>query len=370
MTARVTALNVNRVMSAAGRVRSFLESDVERVADLHRRVFNSGGSPSAYREFFEEVFLREALRRDGISALVYEENDGTIIGFQGVQARHMIFEGKPLIMAVLSHYAVDPARRGVAGVRMLRHCLDGPQDLSLVDESGDGARKVWEWCGGKTALLYSMHWARPLRFSEALLTLIVRKRLPHFARVARPFARLIDSIFTRVSPLRVRTAAGSRHGLDESVMLAKIPEFAGDRSLWPDYSGSLTWLLERARTRSAGGPLRKIAVHDDKNEIAGWFLYYANRAGVAQVLQIAARKDMIGIVLDHLIEDASQCGAVALTGRLDPLFAQELSERYFVFYRRGHWTLVHSRRPELLQAIDRGDAFLSGLEGEFCLHFT
>lgn len=246
-------------------------------------------------------------------------------------------------MAICSHFAVDPNRRGQLGLRMMKQCLEGPQDLSITDESGDNTRRLWEWCGGKTALLYSIHWTRRLRTS-----------------------RVTDNL----GALPVTTPFGSRENLDDTTLAERLPDFAGGRSLRPDYSdGSLAWIMSRATTRFAGGPLKKVLVRDEGQQIAGWYLYYARRGGVSEVLHIAARKDTVGQVLDHLIDDASQCGATALAGRLDPAFAQELSERDCVLYRRGHWTLIHSVRPELLHAIERGDAFLTRLDGEWCLHF-
>lgn len=370
-----SARNRDSATHSASRVRRFVEDDVEQVADLHRRVFGiadvlSAALMDSYRRFFSDVFFVAAPHADGIYSLVYEDGQGSIIGFQGVQPRRMLFEGRPIVMAVLSNFVVDAARRGVAGVRMLKQCLDGPQDLSFIDESADNSRKIWEWCGGRTALLYSMHWLRPLRPSQALLTLLMRRRSPGLARLSTPLARMIDALCSGRGPLRITPPAGSRHELEASVLAGRLSEFTAGRSLRPDYAdGSLSWILQRANTRDAGGPLRKILVKDEKQEIAGWYLYYAKRGGIAEVLQIAARKETIGQVLDHLIEDASESGAIALSGRLDPAFAQELSERYFLLYRRGNWTLIHSRRPELLHAIERGDAFLSRLEGEWCLHF-
>jgi hypothetical protein len=37
--------------------------------------------------------------------------------------------------------------------------------------------------------------------------------------------------------------------------------------------------------------------------------------------------------------------------------------------RDGPWALVHSPRPELVAAIQRGEAFLSRLEGEWWMSF-
>jgi len=39
------------------------------------------------------------------------------------------------------------------------------------------------------------------------------------------------------------------------------------------------------------------------------------------------------------------------------------------FGRDGPWVLIHSRRPEILPAVERGDAFLSRLDGEWWLSF-
>jgi hypothetical protein len=359
-------------------VRRFVEDDVPRVADLHRRVFGSGkaikGSAGAwisYRRFFDEVFLGGAPHVDGIESLVYQEGSGSISGFLGVHPRRMLFEERPITMAVCSHFAVDPTRRGQFGLRLLKRCLEGPQDLSLSDESGDNTRRLWEWCGGTTALLYSMHWVRPLQPATAPRTSPMSSS-PRPAGLWAPATSMADAVCDRLAhgPLPMIIPSGSREDLDEAMLAARLPEFAGGRSLRPDYSdASLSWIMKRAGTRHAGGPLRRVLVRDQEQQIAGWYLYYANRGGISEVLQIAARKDRFGVVLDHLLYDASECGATALAGRLDPAFAQELSEKDCFFYRRGHWTLIHSSRPELLHAIERGDAFLTRMEGEWCLHF-
>ena len=355
-------------------VRPFVEDDIPQVSDLHRRVSGNADDSAAlaekYRRFFSDIFLPSS--STGFGSLVYQDGDGSIVGFQGVHPRRMMFEEQPVVMAVCSHFVVDPAYRGVPGLRLLKSLMDGPQDLTLADEANDTARRLWEWCGGTTTLLYSMHWVRPLRLAETAVTLLLRSRSPRMARLSTPLARMVDALSNRfaLSPLRTFATEGSRENLDEAILAECLPEFASGRSLRPDYGdGSLSWVLERARTRNAGGEFRQVVVKDDKQEIAGWYLYFANRGGIGEVLQIAAREHAVGRVLDHLIEDGLRSGVVALAGRLDPAFAAELSERHCLFYRRGNWTLIHSRRPKLLHAIERGDAFLSRLEGEWCLRF-
>ena len=110
-----------------------------------------------------------------------------------------------------------------------------------------------------------------------------------------------------------------------------------------------------------------MVVRNSKQAVIGWYLYYLNPGAISPVLQVAGRKESIKQVLDHLIYHSWRGGAVALSGRLDPRFVQEFSDSYCLFNRRGPWTLIHSRRPDLVQAIQRGNAFLTPLEGEWCL---
>ena len=111
--------------------------------------------------------------------------------------------------------------------------------------------------------------------------------------------------------------------------------------------------------------LRKLAVRDEASEVVGWYLYYFTPGKVAQVIQIEANNHTIGKVLDHLIYDAWQQGAIALSGRLEPRFMSEFSDRYCLFNRGYNWMLIHSQNPELLNVILRGNAFLTRLEGEW-----
>jgi hypothetical protein len=60
---------------------------------------------------------------------------------------------------------------------------------------------------------------------------------------------------------------------------------------------------------------------------------------------------------------------VALSGRLDPRYASEISDRRAYFKYRQNWLLIHSKAPELEQAIYAGDAFLTRLEGEWWIPF-
>lgn len=357
-------------------VRPFVADDIPQVADLHRRVFRTAeptttGWREAYQTYFSDVFLRNPLHDDTLTSLVAEDGSGTIVGFLGVVPRRMVFKGQSILAAVCSQFMVDPARRGQVGLRMVKQCLAGPQDLSMTDEAEDSTGKVWQWCGGIMALLHSMHWIRPLRPAHAALALLgKRMRLARLAAAA-PMARIVDAHVTRVahSPFQRLTPRGSREDLDAGKIIGFLPEVVGDRSLRPDYDdGLVQWMLGRAGRLNGHGELRTVLVRDDAHNAAGWYVYYANPGQIGEVLQIAARAPSVHLVLDHLLDDAAERGVVALAGRLDPPFARELSEKYFVLHRRGFSMFVHSKRPELMDAIWRGDAFLTRLDGEWCLH--
>ncbi len=359
-------------------VRPFVAADIPHVADLHRRVFHTAeptvpGWMESYQRYFLDVFLSNPLGDDTLTSLVCEDSSGTIVGFLGVAPRRMVFKGRPILAAVCSQFVVDPARRGQVGLRMVKHCLGGPQDLSLTDEAEDGTGKIWQWCGGATALLYSMHWIRPLRPARAALA-VLRRRTPlaWAAGMSAPAARVIDALATRASwnPFRLSPTQGSTEDLDEAMLPAWLPELAAARTLRPAYDDQLVkWMLQRAGQRRGHGQFRKVLVRDDARGIAGWYLYYRNPGGFSEVLQVAAKPHTVRSVLDHLFDDAARQGAIALTGRLDPAFAAELSEKSCLLHRHGYSMLIHSSHPELLDAVLTGDAFLTRLEGEWCLRF-
>lgn len=358
-------------------IRRFCEEDLGQVAVLHRRVMrmNTPASPGwmqAYRNYFGEVFLGEAALSAGLPSLVYQR-EGRILGFLGVMPRRMRFHGRPLLAAVCSQFVVDPAERGQAGLQMLKRCFAGDQDLSITDEAADCTRKIWEWCGGTAALPYSIHWIRPLRPAQAALTAGATDRgRARLARVLSPLARAIDAIVTRpAGRCRPAPPLGSRAMLDDATLLDCLTDVASQCSMGPAYDAqSVNWVLERARRHVDHGAVRALVVSDESQATIGWFIYHARRGGTGEVLQIAAPPRHQRSVLDHLLDDAWQQGVAMLAGRLEPALAPQLSENGCLLYRRGHWTLVHSKRPEICHALQRGDAFFTRLEGEWCLRFS
>ncbi|MCI0393134.1 MAG: GNAT family N-acetyltransferase [Acidobacteria bacterium] len=367
-------------------IRPFVRDDIPQVADLHQRVFRIHGKPhqrshsaelsQAYAKYFEEIFLRNPWYDEALPSLVYQKPTGRITGFLGVMPRRMSLNGQLIKVALGSQFIVAPDSRST-GALLLKTFLSGPQDLSLTDEANSVSRKLWEKLGGTAALFYSIHWTRPLRPSRFVVSLISsffeeRKPWSYLVSASRPICNLADAIVVRKLPRYFRQTAPqvSAEDLKIETLLRYLSEFSNTRPLWPEYDDrSLKWLFEAITQKEHNGALRGMSVHNAKREMIGWYLYHLKPGGTSTVLQIVARNNSMSEVLDHLFYDALRQDSVAVSGRLDPRFMREVSDKYCFFNCGRPWVLIHSRNPDLLRVFNNGDAMLSKLEGEWCMRF-
>ena len=357
-------------------VRIFSEDDVPAVARLFGRVYpqHRWASQSACEAYFRDVLFHNPWRGLELPSWVAEEN-GRITGFQAVVPRPMKFRGQRLRVAVGTQLIVDPEkRRSLTALQLLKACLSGPQDATLSDGANEETRHLCMGLGGTVALLYSLHWTRPLRPARHALSLLEgRSSLPRSLKyAARPLANLADVISARLHPNRFLWEATelTETTLDAAAIMAHLPEFLRGIALQPEYDiRSLAWLLEQTARKSRHGKLRARAVLDGERRLIGWYLYYVQAGDVSEVVQLAARDGKFDSVLLRLLADAWRQGATAVRGRLDPRHAQELSDRHCWLRREGTWTLAHSRRADVLAAIQNGSAFLTRMEGEWWLRF-
>jgi hypothetical protein len=360
-------------------VRPFVkETDLQPVAELHRMVFGPGHHDSArgpdrLENHLSEVFLENPWRDDALPSLLYEDDDGAIIGFLGAVPRPMVLNGQRLKVAIASRFMVHPVRRGRVGLQLLRRFFSGAQDLSLT-EGNDLTRTIWQGRGGTTAALYSIRWTRVLRPSRYVVSFLRRHGMRSPVALAlTPLCRAMDALTGRLGrwPFRPSVPSASGEELTEYTLLAGLSEATRRRSLRPEYDEqSLQWLLEVLAARKGRGHLRKVLVRRAGQDAVGWYLYYANPAGISEVIQVAAKDGSMGDVLRHLFHDAWEHGAVAVSGQLDPPFIQAFASEHCLLHGGGgSWTLAHSRRAELLEPLYRGNAFLTRLEGEWWTGF-
>jgi len=152
-------------------------------------------------------------------------------------------------------------------------------------------------------------------------------------------------------------------------MLAHLEKVARGRQLRPDYGdGSLEWLAGQLGEKRQFGALEMLLIRNDRG-VTGWFICFLEAGGIGQVVQVAAEPFQMAHVLDHLLHYARRRGVIALSGRLEPGLLPALASRGARFGPVGPWMLLHTRRPEIVAAIEQGDAFVSRLEGEWWMSF-
>lgn len=359
------------------KIRVLAENDLAGVVELFGRVYpeRRWASQQACYSYFREILFDNPWHALEVPSWVAEEG-GRICGVYAMMPRRMLLRGRPLRVAAACQFMVDRDRRNtLIALQLAKACLSGPQDLTFADGASEQVRRMWIGIGGTASLLYSLHWTRPLRPARFLLSLAEGRgalpRLASFAALAP--CNAADALFARLRPNRFYREAihFQEDALDSAAMLAGLHEILRGYALQPAYDqATLDWLLDQTARKSRHGKLRGRAVRDGERGLIGWYVYYLEASRIGEVVQLAALEGSFDVVLRLLLADAWRNGATALRGRLEPRFAQELSNRHCWLRTDSTWTLIHSRRADVLAAFERGDAFLSRLEGEWWLRFA
>lgn len=355
-------------------IRPLTPGDLPAIAALRQRSFehSSHSSSDSLLAYLERLFFSNPWTDASHPSLVYE-SEGEIVGFLGVVARRFVYRGEMLQAAVGTQFMVAPESRGMIGLQLLWTFLNGAQDLSLADLANATTKRIWEGLGGRSALLFSLYWVRPLRPARHAASWLGDGLLARGVRLAaRPLLNGVDARLARRgrSSFRSMEPPTPQGPLEPEILPDVLPRVLNHVSLRPDYDmGELRWLLGELAEKRELGALDGATVRTPGGDVAGWYLFLSNPGGVGQVVQMAARAGEGGVVLDQLFHHAWQRGLVAIAGRLEPTFTEELHARRCAFTRDGPWVLVHARRPDVLNALERGDAFFSRLDGEWWMSF-
>lgn len=357
-----------------GHVRALARRDIPAVARLYTRVYGEKYTDrqEQLQRGLELVLLGHPWYDERYPSLVYEDNRGEIVGCIGVLPRPMLFKGAHITAAVTHSFMVEPSSRAsMAALHLAKYFFTGRQDLSLAD-GNNSSRMIWEICGGSASLLYSLCWTRPLRPARYALSFLGNHGVPRsLTRVLYPFAAGADALIarTRSGKFRFREPPVMAEELDASVFAAHLPLLTRGLALSPDYDAhSADWLMRTLEANTQYGKLHKVLVRNQKQRLLGWYLYYLKPSRIAEVVHMAAEKNAVGPVLDHLFFHAWREGALSLSGQFDPALFAALSDRGSMFHHRSganSWMVLYSRHPELAQAICAGDVFLSRMEGEW-----
>jgi hypothetical protein len=351
-------------------VRPLAEKDIPAVARLFSRVYPQAhwASQDECEAYFHHVFFANPWVDAELPSWVAHEGP-RIVGFIGVMPRPMRHRGRALRAAVVSQLMVDQEKpHGMAAALLLRKALAGPQALTISDGANESSRRMWEARGGLTSALYSLQWRRLLRPALCALQRAATRR-GRAALLAKPIAAIADAYDAHRRSLR-RPSRLREEPLDTASLLDGLQRAAARVAVSPQYDlASLDWLLAQARAKRRHGELQSRLLREPGGQIAGWFLYYLNGA-TSRVLQIEAREGSEEAVLDQLFHHAWLRGAAALEGRMEPRLARTLGKRHCLFLSTTPYALLHARDSEVLDALARGDAFFSRLEGEWWMRFT
>jgi hypothetical protein len=358
-------------------VRPLAEADLPRVVELYWKYMRrrDGDPPAALHHTFRELYFTNPFVESTFPPLVYEGKDGTIVGFLGTIVRKMMLAGQPIRVAFGGNLVVHPdSRSNLAAPRLLGTFMAGSQDLSLTDSANDLSRKLIERLGFRAIPAMNVHYVRPLKPSQYGVYALSRATGPALSTgikiLSKPFCLLADSLAARLSfsPFHQNGSALRGSELTEEALMQCMTQFRGGYSLWPEYNvDSLKWLLGFMSDMPARGTLRKILVRDDKDNIVGWYIYYVRPGAIGEVVQVGGDPKLMKKILDHFFHDAWQQGVVGVHGVVTMQRMADYSDKNCLFTCRGGWALAHSRRPELIEALERGEGFLSRLDGEWCL---
>jgi hypothetical protein len=357
-----------RATTDTAQIRACTPDDIPAVAGLFQRTFRDArvAAPASLTAYLRELYFEHPWRDPELASKVFVAN-GTVGGFIGILPLRLAFRGSTLCAAVAGSLMVEkPQENPLAGARLLRAYLAGPQDISLSDSANPVSRGMWERLGGKTMPTESMEWVRAFRpFATALA--LAGDAAP-LLRLARPIASAADGITGLINRnlLQLKPAETVAHEAEASddELIRLIPELAAAYEVRPAWDPTtLRWILAHAADKNRHGPMVRRIVRGKDGRPLGCYIYYGRRGGVAWVLQLLARADGIEPVLDNLFANAFALGCVAVRGRTQARLLDALQRRHCAFFRHNA-TVVHSGNSELVAAIRGGEALVTGLSGD------
>jgi hypothetical protein len=320
-----------------GGIRPYAPADAPQVLALHERTLPIRGPQGAealnyHTRLYRKVLFDHPWLDDDLPSLVYEQDDGTLIGFLGVMPRPMTFGGRRIRAAVSVRFMADPSSRygSLAATALHRRYLRGPQELSVVENANIAAQRVWARTPGVVVVsLGSISWTATKAPEPAW--------------------------------------DGADAPLDGAELLDCIRSAAEPCALQPVYeTDSLRWLIEFLNDARYRGAFHSRAVRDDAGGVRGWYAYYSNPNGYNGVFALHAPTGDADRTLRSLLDHARRSGGAARTvGRLHPAVICAVADQNCAL-SPGPWTFAYSLDPHIAHALAAGDGFFTRLDGEFC----
>jgi hypothetical protein len=353
----------------AGIIRDFEMEDIGDVARLFQVTFRASHKPSAdLKAHLEQAFFAHPWAEPDIRSKVFTGPDGRAVGFVGVFPARLELEGRPLRAALAGSMVVeDPKGNPLAGARLLRAVLSGPQDISLTETANHTALGMWQKAGYPLDTGYSFNWLRVLRPASAMLDIVARRAAP--AGLLLPFGRMADRAagLLRQVPFEPQRSGQSRTVFTDVPLDAfrdALLALARHYPLHPRWDEtSLDWFLRQAEEkRKFGFPEWRVG-HSPNGSIAGAYAYFSRPGGIAWVLQALCAPGTEGELVEDMFVHAHAMGASGLRGAAHPWLIPALMSRKTLFYGRTFY-IAQARDKALLEPIRDGRALISGIAGE------
>lgn len=301
-----------------------------------------------------------------IGPLVSVDGGGKILGFIGVQVRRLLFDGRPIRGVVATQLAVTEDA-GPAGALLIRRVLNGPQELSWSDGTTEGVVKIWRSFGGAPDYVRACDFLlvlRPVRWARATVAAGMRRSLSReeLPVLGLPFQAAGHRIARRAYPEPDPEVSGA--DVDTATVIERMSEMDSSLRVRVDHDREYLDHMFALVEKFAEPMVRRLVSRGDRP--IGWYAYRPGRRRASHVMHLLAAEGESEAVLGELLEHARANGSSVVAGRAEPHLMEPLSRRFAVLgYSRQ--PVVHSKDPELAQALTTEASLLTRLDGEVFL---
>ncbi|SOC82171.1 hypothetical protein SAMN05421890_0561 [Ensifer adhaerens] len=351
-------------------VRPLSADDIGAVAALYYRILRHGRSapPAALAAYFRAFYLDGPYRDADIPALVHVNDTGRVSGFVGVHSVPYLMGERRLRAAFCGALmSEDHESDPLAGARLLKAFISGPQDVSLSETANVISETMWTKLRGRTLPGYSFEWFRIFR-PASFATALAGEKSPIFRPLA-PLAGLIDGRMRGVASLARFAPVPIPAGLvmedaDFENFADAIRTLSACKLARPDWNnGYLEHVLANAVIKPAFGRAHTGLVKTKTGELIGAFLYHLKPGGIGRVLQVMAKPQRLGSVIDLMFAHALENRAAGLRGRSSPELIEAATGRSLIMATVSS-TVVHTKDSQIAETFMSGNCILTGLAGE------
>ncbi|SFI49299.1 hypothetical protein SAMN05216304_1021000 [Bosea sp. OK403] len=359
-----------------GLVRPLESRDLEQVATLFLKTFRrkrkASQAQSAIEEaagYMRQLYLEGPGSEGGAGSLVRVDAQGDIVGFLGILKNSYTLDGQALSAGVISTLmAADEHVAGPVGPQLVRALNQSPFDLVFADSANRASLALSRPLKYELLPLNCLEWACVFRPSALLVHKMQQKWPLTPAAILAPMAHVADFAAGRVLRSRRKRSAPGRwqdEAIDAAAFAEIAPTFLDAFRLRPVWARpELDWLLGQAAQRRNSGPLNFRVVRDGSDAPIGCYAFYAEKHGVARVLQVLARDGRWGAVIDCLRQTTEEMGCIGVHGAAQPSMMPHLYAHPGLFFYYAGGTMVRSANKDVIQAVRDNRALIGGLAGD------